>query len=256
MKINWFTVIAQIINFMVLVWLMKKFLYRPILDAVAKREENIRAQLNDAAEKEAVAAKEKEDFIHRNQTFDAQKDDLMKKAVADADTERNRLLDEARQDADALKTKLQKAVVESQEDLRESFERKVREGVFDISAKALHELASADLQTQIVNTLVGRIGQMNESDLKKLTGDKDPKARAITVKSAFELDKEQQKAISTVLEKKASKKIVIEFITDPDAVGGVEISSEGFKLGWTIDEYIRSLEQQTDALLNGIQTVG
>ena len=38
MKINWFTVIAQLVNFLILVWLMKRFLYKPILNAIDERE--------------------------------------------------------------------------------------------------------------------------------------------------------------------------------------------------------------------------
>jgi len=38
MLIDWFTVVAQVINFLILVWLMKRFLYKPILNAIAARE--------------------------------------------------------------------------------------------------------------------------------------------------------------------------------------------------------------------------
>ena len=62
MKINWFTVAAQVLNFLVLVWLLKRFLYKPILKAIDDREKMIAAQIKDADDKEAVAAKEQEEF--------------------------------------------------------------------------------------------------------------------------------------------------------------------------------------------------
>ena len=48
MPIDWFTVIAQIINFLILVWLLKRFLYRPILDGIDAREHKIASVLSNA----------------------------------------------------------------------------------------------------------------------------------------------------------------------------------------------------------------
>ena len=55
MLIDWFTVGAQALNFIVLVWLMKRFLYRPVLDAIAAREQRIAQQLAEAATQMAEA---------------------------------------------------------------------------------------------------------------------------------------------------------------------------------------------------------
>ena len=61
MSIDWFTVAAQIINFMVLVWLLQKYLYKPVLNAVRKREQKIAGQLSEAAAAETTAVgKDKE----------------------------------------------------------------------------------------------------------------------------------------------------------------------------------------------------
>ena len=55
MLIDWFTVGAQVLNFLVLVWLMKRFLYKPILDAIDAREKGIATELADADAKKAEA---------------------------------------------------------------------------------------------------------------------------------------------------------------------------------------------------------
>jgi len=62
MLIDWFTVGAQIVNFLILVWLLKHFLYKPILDAIDAREKRIAAELADADAKKAEAEKERTDF--------------------------------------------------------------------------------------------------------------------------------------------------------------------------------------------------
>ena len=59
MEIDWFTVIAQVINFLILVWLLKRFLYKPVLNAIAEREKKIAAQLSDAEAKRSRGQKRK-----------------------------------------------------------------------------------------------------------------------------------------------------------------------------------------------------
>jgi F-type H+-transporting ATPase subunit b len=100
--IDWFTVAAQLINFLILVWLLKRFLYRPILDAIDAREARIAAELADADTKKAEARKERDDFQHKNAAFEQQRAALLSQARDEAKAERQRLLDEARQAADIL----------------------------------------------------------------------------------------------------------------------------------------------------------
>ena len=62
MLIDWFTVGAQLLNFLILVWLMKRFLYQPVLDAITAREQKIAAELVDAAATQTRATQQQEEF--------------------------------------------------------------------------------------------------------------------------------------------------------------------------------------------------
>jgi F-type H+-transporting ATPase subunit b len=96
MLIDWFTVGAQALNFLILVWLMKRFLYKPILNAIDAREEKIAAELADADAKKTEAQKQRDEFQHKNAEFDQQRAAFLTKATDEANAERERLLDEAR----------------------------------------------------------------------------------------------------------------------------------------------------------------
>src|SRR5450432_2377938 len=98
MPIDWFTVVAQVVNFLILVWLLKRFLFKPILRAIDEREKGIAAQLADAEAKNAESQKERADFQHKKEAFDQQRAALLKKATDEATAERQRLLEEARKD--------------------------------------------------------------------------------------------------------------------------------------------------------------
>src|ERR1700684_4356306 len=99
---TWFTALAQAINFLILVWLLKRFLYKPIVNAIDEREKGIAAQLAQAEAKKAEAQKERDDFQHKNQAFDQERAAFLKTATDEAKAERQRLLDAAAKDADSL----------------------------------------------------------------------------------------------------------------------------------------------------------
>src|ERR1700677_4253344 len=110
MLIDWFTVSAQAVNFLILVWLMKRFLYKPILNAIDAREQRIAAELADADAKKAEAQKERDEFQHKNEEFDQQQAALLDKATDEAKAQGERLIDEAGKAADALSAKRQEAL--------------------------------------------------------------------------------------------------------------------------------------------------
>ncbi len=132
MPINWFTVAAQAINFLILVWLLKRFLYQPIHHAIDEREKGIAAQLAEAEAKKAESQKERDEFQHKNDAFDQERAALLKKATDEAKAELQRLLDEARKDADALRAKRQEALRNEQRNLGQEITHWTQKEVFAI----------------------------------------------------------------------------------------------------------------------------
>src|ERR1700675_2768575 len=141
MLIDWFTVIAQVVNFLILVWLMKRFLYRPILNAIDAREKRIAKELADADAKKAEAQKERDEFQKKNEEFDRRRAALLTKATDEAKAERQRLLDEARKSADALSAKRQESLVNDAQSLNQALSHLTQKEVFSITRKALTDLA-------------------------------------------------------------------------------------------------------------------
>ena len=113
---------------LILVWLLKRFLYKPILDAIDAREKRIAAELADADAKKAEAQKERDEFQHKNEEFDQQRAALLSKATDEAKAERQRLLDEARQAADALSAKRQETLRNDAHNLNQAIARRTRAG--------------------------------------------------------------------------------------------------------------------------------
>ena len=243
MKINWFTVIAQVINFLILVWLLKKFLYKPILNAIDEREKKIRDQLKDADDKKAVAQKEQDDFKKKNDDFDQQKKELMDKAVADANTQKQQLMDAAKTEADELRTKMEKAAKEKQENDNLQITEKIQQQVFAITRKALTEIASISLEEQSANTFNQHLAALKDDDKKQFIDAFKSNANAILVRSAFDLSAKQQGEINNEVNVLLSADAHLQFKTTPEIISGIELSTNGYKIAWSFSAYLNSLEK-------------
>lgn len=162
MLIDWFTVGAQALNFLILVWLVKRFLYKPILNAIDAREKRIAKELADADAKKAEAQKELDEFQKKNEEFDQQRAGLLKQATDEAGDERQRLLDEARKAADALSTKRQEALSNDAINLSQAITRRTQDEVFAIARKALANLTTTNLEERFGEVFIRRLHTMDE----------------------------------------------------------------------------------------------
>jgi F-type H+-transporting ATPase subunit b len=249
MLIDWFTVSAQVVNFLILVWLLKRFLYKPILHAIDAREKRIAKELADADTKKSEAEKEREKLRKKNEEFDQQRAALLSKATDEAKAERRRLLDEARQAADALRAKRQDALKREQQSLNDEITRRTREEVFAIARKTLTDLAGTSLEERMSEVFTRRLQELDNEAKEGLAKALKTPADPVLVRSAFELPSEQRAAIQHALNETFSAEIHVRFETAPDVVSGIELTANGRKVAWSIADYLASLEKSVGELL-------
>ncbi len=250
MLINWFTVLAQAINFLILVWLLTRFLYKPILHAIDEREKGIAAQLAQAEAKVSEAQKERDDFQHKNEAFDQQRASLLAKATDEAKAERQRLIDEARKDADALRAKRQAALQNEQRNLSQDIIRLTQKQVFAITRKTLTDLAGTSLEERMGDVLVGRVRALTGPAREQLEAAFKSSDHRVSVHSTFELPPAQKSAIENVVKETFAPDAQLQFETAPDLVCGIDLSTNGHKVSWSIADYLATLEKSAGELLN------
>lgn len=250
MLIDWFTAGAQALNFLILVWLLKRFLYRPIIDAIDAREKLIAAELADAATKKSEAQKDRDEFQHKNEEFDRQCATLLSKATDEAKGERQRLLDEAGKAADTLTAKRRQTLLDDNRNLDHAIALRTRQEVFAITRKTLMDLATVSLEERLGEVFTRRLrnlnGQAKESVAQALKTTSDP----ALVRSTFELPAAQCAAIQNALNETFSADVRVRFETSPDLVSGIELSANGQKVAWSISDYLTSMEKAVGELLN------
>jgi F-type H+-transporting ATPase subunit b len=249
MLIDWFTVGAQALNFLILVWLMKRFLYKPILHAIDEREKRIATELANADKKKAEAQKESDEFKRKNEELDQQRAALLRKATDEAQAERQRLLDEARQAAAAVSSKRQETLRSEEHNLHQAISRRTQQEVFAIARKALTDLATTSLEERLGEVFTRRLREMDGPAKARLAEALKTASDPALVRSAFDLPAEQRAAIQHALNETFSAEIHVRFETAPDLISGIELTTNGQKVAWSIADYLASLEKGVDDLL-------
>lgn len=248
MLIDWFTVGAQVLNFLILVWLLKHFLYQPILDAIDAREDRIAKELADAQAKKADATKERSEFEQKNAAFDKARAELLAQATAAANTERQRLLDAARKDATNLAAKRQKTLQQEAQSLHQEISQRTQTEVFAIARRALSDLAGAKLEERMVAVFVERLQALSSDEKQALTATLRAAPKPIGVRTTFDLAQPEQASVEAAIQLLLGKDTSVRFETAPDLISGIVLLSDSQELAWSIDGYLADLERSIGEL--------
>ena len=254
MLIDWFTVAAQVINFIILIWLMKRFLYKPILNAIDEREKKIAAELADADAKKAEARTERDEFQRKNEEFDEKRTALLGKVTDEAKAEGKRLMEEARKAADAMSAKRQETLRSDAHNLNQALMLRTGQEVFAIARKALMDLAGASLEERMSEVFCTRIRELDSEIKARLAEPITTAEEPVMVRSAFELPEEQRRAIQQTLNETFSADIRVRFETDSELVSGIELVTGGQKVAWSIADYLTTVEKGVEELLQEKRT--
>jgi F-type H+-transporting ATPase subunit b len=251
--IDWYTVAAQALNFLILVWLLKRYLYQPVLDAISAREQRIAMQLADVASKDAAATKEREQFQRKNAEFESQRSALLATATAEAKAERERQLELVRKDADVLRSRLQESLCNERQALSDEIIRRTRDEVLAIARKTLAELASASLEESMSRVFMDRLRGLSAEDRKLLGAAIEAASGTAVVRSAFELPAQQRTAIEQAVSEIRGAAVHLSYESVPSLISGVELSAGGRKLAWSIADYLAVLEKSVGEILESPQ---
>ena len=249
MLIDWFTVIAQIVNFLILVALLKHFLYGRIIKAMDEREHKIASRLDAARQREEEATREAESYRKRDRELEAKWGEYLSQAREEAERQRGELMDKAREEIDQVQERWRKAVRQERDSFLRELKSGIKEQVCRIARRVVRDLADTDLEEQIVATFAGRLGSLPGEEKRKIASSAGKGEQTLTVVSGFELSPGARGKVGAALKGIAGDGVEVVYRTSPDMTLGVELRSPGRKLSWGLDEYLQSLEASIGRLL-------
>jgi len=225
MQFDWTTFILEILNFLVLVWILQRFLYRPVLTMLDARQQHIKDETEHAeqlrSEAEALRQKYEQqlaDWTRRQESSRHQLEEELaqlrssalenlKQTLADEETKlhaRNQTLIAARESA---------------------LVREAAGAAYGQAAAMLQRLASPRLTRNIADVFLEDLQNMSESEQAALhkAAEMLIAASAVEVVSAHSLEETVRARLSQALSAAAGQALLLAFREDPALIAGLRV---------------------------------
>ena len=249
MHINWFVFLAQIFNFLLLMYLLKRLLYGRIIKAMDDREANIAARFAEAEELKVKANEEAELYEKRNQLLNETKDRMLNEATMAADAKSKEMMEKVRVEVDQVKIRWQDMLSREQDAFFYDLRQRAAKELYATARKALRDLADADLEERIVDEFLRRVKALDEEKSVQMRKAISGGGNRVTIQSAFGIPALRRTQIEETLKKQITNGFTINYLQQPEIVSGIEMRVNGHKIAWSLNEYLETLvENLTETL--------
>ncbi len=256
MHIDWFVLFCQIFNFLLLMYLLKRFLYGRIIKAMDDREAKIAARFAEAEELKIKANESAELYDKRNQLLTEKSEQMLNEATVAAEAKRKELMEKVREDVDQIKERWQDMLTREQEAFFHDLRQRASRQIYATARRALTDLADGNLEERIVNVFIRRIRELDKVESEEIRKAISSGGNRVVVQSAFGVSEEMRKQIEDALKKQITNDFTIRYMMEPEIVSGIELRVNGHKIAWSLNDYLDTLvENLTETLQREAQAV-
>jgi F-type H+-transporting ATPase subunit b len=249
--IDWFTLVAQIINFLLLAYLLKRFLYGPILATMHEREQRVVSRLQEADQLRAVADQSLQSYQRQQAELEQRRAALLADARREADAQREALISAARADAEALKAKWQAALERDEAAFLGTLRQRGATQVVEVARRALGDLAGAELEQRIVTIFLERMAQLDPAERADLGRILAQTSATAAMRCAFPLAETQRQQIGQALRDLLDVDVALTVEAAPDLICGISLVLSGREIGWSVQSYLGALIDEITEALRG-----
>lgn len=242
MLIDWFTIVAQLINFVILLVALKFLLFDRIVQAMDERRDRIEDGRRRAEEKRAEAEEEAERLQRERRELESERDELLDEARRDAEHRRQELIDEARRHVDEQEQQWLEALRRKQDRLARHLQRQAGDQVVEATRRVLADLADADLEDAVVAGFVRSIERLDDEEREAVADSLASADGAALIRTGFELSESRRESVREALcLLTGDEGPEFEWERDSTILAGIQVETEVARIGWTIDGYLDEL---------------
>jgi F-type H+-transporting ATPase subunit b len=224
MELSWSTFLLEIVNFLVLVWILKHFLYQPVLNVIARRRSEIDQQLAESRRLQAEAEKSKTDYEHRLDDWGKERQRLRDALVKELETERAQQLEALQQDLAAEREKTRVVEARRQADAeRETEQRALRQGA-DFAARLLGQAAGPELEARLTDILLDELETISDERADAINKQWGEPPTAILVESAFSISDDRRQRLGKALKTLLDLDLPVSFEQKPELLAGLQVT--------------------------------
>jgi len=249
MHIDWFVLLCQIFNFLLLMYLLKRFLYGRIIKAMDDREAKIVARFAEAEELKIKANESAELYDKRNQLLSEKSEQMLNEATMAAEAKRKELMEKVRAEAELIKVRWQDMLASEQEAFFQDLRQRAAKQIYAAARKALTDLADANLEERIIDEFIRRIRELDKEKSAQIRKAISGQGNKVVVQSAFDIADKTQGRIEQALKGQINNGFTIRYDTEPEIVSGIELRVNGHKIAWSLNEYLETLVENLSETL-------
>jgi F-type H+-transporting ATPase subunit b len=235
MQFDLFTFLASLFNFLVLLGVLRIFLFKRVTAAMDARESRIADNWDEAEHEKEEAEQLRRDYEQRMQEADEERDDLLEEARRQIEREKEQGLERAREEVDRRRQDWLEGLQSEKERLFQSVRSEVARATVESTDAALRALAGETLQHQIVATLIDQLSQRQDELAEHIRG------RSVEVTTADALSEQEQERVRETVNGIAAAE-TIDFSTSDRVICGVRMRLGDRELGWSIADHLAKLE--------------
>jgi F-type H+-transporting ATPase subunit b len=246
-QIDWFTFFAEIINFLVLMVLLKRFLYGPIFKVMEQRERKIAANLQEAAEKTQQAQQEADLYRQKQQELEEQREAMFSQMKAEVAQVREDLIKNARAEVDATQARWNQALQQEKDLFVQQMRLQISQQICATARSALMDLANTDLEEHIIQVFMNRLQTLDAEQREMLC--RSVTSNEVVVSSAFDIPNAMRTRIEKVVWEQIAHDTNVQFETLSEIICGIELRTDSYKLSWSVESYLATLEESLSRVI-------
>lgn len=237
MSIDWFTFAAQVVNFLILIWLLQRFLYGPVVRMMTERQTYIADQFAAAEQAQADAAAKQQEYENRLQELTQTKETMVASASQEVEQWTAEQLVTAKADVENSRKHWQQELQRDKQALLQELQLDVTHHAVELGRHILQELSDQALLSRLVERFIDRL---NKIDLSSLQSSIDRSSEThITVVSSHELSESDQSLITTALTPLDQQ---VDFTVNPRLICGIELQTPDCRFTWSLQEAMAEVE--------------
>ncbi|MFP3914073.1 MAG: F0F1 ATP synthase subunit delta [Actinomycetota bacterium] len=250
MLIDWFTVVAQLINFAILVVALKYLLYDRVIEAMERRRASIAAREREAEERSRAADERIHELERERRELQDRREEMLAEAGREAAERRSELLGEVRDEVQRREEEWKESIRLRQESLLADLQQLTGEKAVAIAERVLRDLADESMERTLIRRLAERIDELSQEEQSALAEALREEGSVVEVRGGFELSEDSKSRIQAALRRLAGdfdRKLT--YRRDPALIAGVVIQVGPRSVGWTMDGYLDDLKAEFNAVL-------
>ncbi len=239
MQINWFEIVVQMINFFLLLFVLQKLLYTPVINVMEKRQQGIQAQQQEADRKIREAEEKEADFTAKIAELENQKQVLLEEAKQEARLTKEEMLENFKAEAGKKREGYHREVEEEKERFLRELRGVLGQKATQIAARILTMISKEELEDKLFATFLQKIATLDPETLQ----DERLGTEELFLKSAVELSQEQKSTLEKRLQDAVGTFDGISYEVDEELILGYELKLETLTVHANITKYLEETEK-------------